>query len=235
MKYKALLLDFYGTLVAEDDDIIREILLAIAACSPVSSDMQRIGRDWRFQEMCRAAHGDHFKLQRAVEIESLANLVSDYEAELDPQHLAERLFAYWQAPRVFEDAAWFLQNNALPVCVVSNIDTHDLLAASAHAGWHWEHIVTSESCRSYKPRAEMFLRALDRLSCKPGEVLHIGDSLSSDVAGAQQLGIDVAWVNRKNRTLPSRMPAPTFTVTNLKALAVQGIVPYVSNAVGERL
>ena len=218
MKYKALLLDFYGTLVAEDDAIINEILHAIAACSPVSSDIEQIGRDWHFQELCQAAFGENFKTQRDIEKESLITLLSKYQAELDLYPLAERLFAYWQTPHVFEDTALFLQNNTLPVCIVSNIDTHDLLAASVHAGWNWEHIVTSEICRSYKPRAEMFLCALDKLNCKAEDVLHIGDSLSSDIVGAQQLGIDTAWVNRKNKTLPSNMATPTFTIANLKDL-----------------
>ena len=48
MRYKALLLDFYGTLVEGDDCIIQDILGAIVARSPVSSDTRQIGRDWRF-------------------------------------------------------------------------------------------------------------------------------------------------------------------------------------------
>ena len=111
-----------------------------------------------------------------------------------------------------------MQSNVLPVCIVSNIDTRDLLAASNHAGWTWQHVVTSESCRSYKPRAAMFMAALEKLNCAAHDVLHIGDSLTSDVAGAQKLGIDTVWLNRKGRALPPDKPKPTFTFTNLEEL-----------------
>jgi len=125
MKYKALLLDFYGTLVAEDDHIISNILKAIAAGSPVPSDVKQIGRDWRFQELCNAAFGASFRSQRALELESLTRLLSDYESELDPYKISNELFSYWRSPQVFDDARYFLERNALPVCIVSNIDTHD--------------------------------------------------------------------------------------------------------------
>ncbi len=93
-----------------------------------------------------------------------------------------------------------------------------LLSAIAHAGWQFAHLVTSESCRSYKPRPEMFLRGLEKLRCERTDVLHIGDSFASDVVGAQQLGIDTAWVNRKGRPLPDNTQEPTFTLANLREL-----------------
>ena len=216
MQYKALLLDFYGTLVTEDDHLISPILTEIAARSPVSSDARQIGRDWDFQGLCQSAHGADFRTQRAIEAESLRLLLERYEVDLNAHDLAERLFAHWQAPAVFEDARRFLKVNTLPLCVVSNIDTADLRAACLHAEWEFELIVTSESCRSYKPRPEMFLSALEKLGCRAHQVLHIGDSFSSDVRGAQALAIDVAWVNRKQRNLPDAAAPPTYIVSTLE-------------------
>ena len=37
---------------------------------------------------------------------------------------------------------------------------------------------------------------------KPEEVVHIGDSLSSDVKGAGALGIKAIWVNRSKKEVP---------------------------------
>jgi 2-haloacid dehalogenase/putative hydrolase of the HAD superfamily len=51
----------------------------------------------------------------------------------------------------------------------------------------------------------MFRTALAKLGCAPAEVLHVGDSLGSDVAGAGRLGIDVAWVNAASRALPDSL------------------------------
>ncbi|WP_306769282.1 HAD family hydrolase [Parafrankia sp. BMG5.11] len=41
------------------------------------------------------------------------------------------------------------------------------------------------------------------LGLPPDAVLHIGDSLTSDVAGAHTLGIPTIWVNRSGRPRPA--------------------------------
>ncbi|WP_435335351.1 HAD family hydrolase [Haloarchaeobius sp. TZWWS8] len=45
-----------------------------------------------------------------------------------------------------------------------------------------------------KPAAAPFERALDALDADPSETVHVGDSLHSDVAGANAMGIDSVWV-----------------------------------------
>ena len=44
------------------------------------------------------------------------------------------------------------------------------------------------------------------------EVVHIGDSLSSDVEGAKRLGINTIWINGKQMDIPE---GALVTVTNL--------------------
>ena len=45
----------------------------------------------------------------------------------------------------------------------------------------------------------MFETALSKLGLSKENVIHVGDSISSDVIGAQKNGIKVMWINRKNR------------------------------------
>lgn len=228
MKYKALLLDFYGTLAEEDDRIVGEIIAEISARSPLSSDKREIGRNWKFGDACAVAYGDAFQTQQQIERNTLSDLLKRYKVEggMDAATLCARLFAHWQAPHPFEDATWFIgqcRAAQIPLCVVSNIDTKDLRMAIAHAGYgEFAHIVTSEECRAYKPRPEMFRCALELMGCKPEEALHVGDALTSDVKGARSAGIDAAWINRKGRSLPADYPAyltPTYNVSDLRELA----------------
>ena len=107
----------------------------------------------------------------------------------------------------------------MPVCVVSNIDTVDLRSALAHTDLSFDFVVTSEDCRSYKPRPEMFLRALGLLGMRPAEVLHVGDSRHSDVQGAKALAIPVLWINRAARSAPTGDLAPDYMASNLTGLA----------------
>jgi haloacid dehalogenase superfamily, subfamily IA, variant 3 with third motif having DD or ED/haloacid dehalogenase superfamily, subfamily IA, variant 1 with third motif having Dx(3-4)D or Dx(3-4)E len=45
-----------------------------------------------------------------------------------------------------------------------------------------------------KPHPEPFIRALDTLGAQPEQTLFVGDSLESDIAGAQKIGMQTAWV-----------------------------------------
>lgn len=47
-----------------------------------------------------------------------------------------------------------------------------------------------------KPATTMFIRAAALAGCEPAQVVHVGDDLSSDVAGAIAAGMTSVWLNR---------------------------------------
>jgi putative hydrolase of the HAD superfamily len=47
-----------------------------------------------------------------------------------------------------------------------------------------------------KPDPRIFHEACRRLSCAPGEVLHVGDDLMLDVLGARAAGMQTYWLRR---------------------------------------
>jgi HAD superfamily hydrolase (TIGR01509 family) len=144
----------------------------------------------------------------------------DCDARIDVEALAAELFAYWAAPTPLAGAAEFLRDCPLQICIVSNIDDAELGAAIRGLGWQLDRIVTSEGCRAYKPRAEMFHSALELLGCEPSQALHVGDSVGSDLTGAGRLGIDVAWVNAAGKALPdSHEHRPRHTVRSIREIA----------------
>ena len=220
-RYRALLLDFYGTLVEEDTELIARIVQRVAASSPLAPPAADVGARWsrRFSELCAQSHGSRFETQRALERASLEELLASYRSPLDADELSAELFAYWAAPKPIDGAAEFLSGLRVSACVVSNIDADDLAAAIAKLGWALPERVTSEGCRAYKPRREPFESALARLGCAPEDVLHVGDSLGSDVRGAAALGIPVAWVNPRGKSLPADLGArPSHVVARVSEL-----------------
>jgi len=219
-------LDFYGTLVHEDDAVVASICeeVRLRAPDPAAVTAAEISRYWwsEYLALMGRAHGRGFLTQRAIGRTSLAAVLRRFRSGADLEALLAAQFAYWGRPEVHPDALPFLAYLAeagLPTCVVSNIDRADLEAAMAHHGLagRFTHLVTSEDARSYKPRPEMFGNALGLLGLAPGDVLHIGDSLANDVAGATALGIPVAWINRRRRTQPSVL-VPTHEATALTGL-----------------
>jgi HAD superfamily hydrolase (TIGR01549 family) len=57
-------------------------------------------------------------------------------------------------------------------------------------------VVFSQEVGVEKPDAQMFLAACNRAECDPHELIHVGDSLESDVAGANGVGAISVWLNR---------------------------------------
>ena len=60
----------------------------------------------------------------------------------------------------------------------------------------------------------MFQEALQRYNLDPSEVIYIGDSILSDVCGAQNVGSKAIWLNRLNKKGPEGI-SPNFTCKDL--------------------
>ena len=57
-------------------------------------------------------------------------------------------------------------------------------------------VVFSQDVGVEKPAAEIFAAACDAAGCIPSELMHVGDSLEADVAGANGVGAVSIWLNR---------------------------------------
>lgn len=62
--------------------------------------------------------------------------------------------------------------------------------------------VFSDEVGYHKPHPSIFRTALRNLEVKPEEVIHIGDLLESDVAGAKAMGIKTVWFNIHGKKRP---------------------------------
>ncbi|MCM3921761.1 HAD family hydrolase [Frankia sp. AiPs1] len=216
---QAVLLDFYGTVVEEDDQQIRQICVEISDTSSQPVDPHTVGSYWSdlFSHLCTVSVGPSFATQRALERQSLQETILHFGSVADEETLSKQMFAYWRQPTLFQEATAFLSEIAQPVCIVSDIDRADIEAAISHHGIGVDLIVTSEDARAYKPRPEPFRLALGRLGLQPDQVLHIGNSPSCDVAGATSLGIPVAWLNRKGKERPQQTHV-AYEAPNLLAI-----------------
>ena len=209
---KAIFIDFYGTVVYEDDEIIERIVQEIIRTGKEKSRSE-VGGYWthEFQKGFMKAHGENFETQRAVEYRALANTIEHFGSTADAVALSNELFENWRKPPIFPESKEFFEKCPVPIYIVSNIDRADIMAAIAYHGLKPAGVFTSEDARSYKPNKEVFELALGSTGLKADEVIHIGDSFSSDVKGAKGVDIKAIWVNR--RGLP--VPGDTVAVGNL--------------------
>jgi HAD superfamily hydrolase (TIGR01549 family) len=205
LQYKAIFIDFYGTLVHEDDDIIPLICEQIKASTSINCSTIEIGNYWwsEFSVMFRNNHGETFQTQRMLAINSLSKVIKHFESNCITQELIQLQFEHWIKPKLYEDTEPFLEVlKGFPVYILSNIDSNDIHEATSFHVIEVTEILTSEDVMSYKPRPELFLEALKRSKLKADEVIHIGDSITSDVVGAQRLCIKTIWLNRLNKPTP---------------------------------
>jgi len=199
---KALFVDFYGTLVEEDDEIISIIINNIIENSNIKNLKKHdIGQYWwkEFVSLCNTHNGNDFKLQKEIGYISLNNTAINFKSNINVKNEIERQFEYWRNPKLFNDSMFFLENIKIPVIIVSNIDRNEIEEAIVKNNICVKNIVTSEDALYYKPNEEIFKMAMLNNSLKANEIIHIGDSISNDIIGANNLNIKSIWINRNNK------------------------------------
>ncbi|MCK4858067.1 MAG: HAD family hydrolase [candidate division Zixibacteria bacterium] len=79
-------------------------------------------------------------------------------------------------------------------------------------------VVFSQDVGVEKPDAGMFFAACKLAGCAPCELMHIGDSLESDVAGVNRIGAVSVWLNRDAKQNDSGI-VPDYEIRSLTELA----------------
>ena len=90
----------------------------------------------------------------------------------------------------------------LDLAIVSNTDRDIVAHTLRQLELAFDHVVTAEDVRAYKPAAEVFERALARIGAAPEEVLHVAFGFKYDIGPASRLGWRTAWVNRHGEPAP---------------------------------
>ncbi|MCI0355676.1 MAG: haloacid dehalogenase type II [Acidobacteria bacterium] len=217
-RFQALTFDCYGTLINWETGILDVLRPLLAAHGKQPSDAEILdlyaelepevqSREYlRYREVLRrVVHGFGLRLGFQVspaEADSLPDSLKDWEPFADTVPALRRLKQRYK------------------LAVISNIDD-DLFALTAkHLEVNFDHVITAQQCRSYKPSLNNFRRAMARMDLRPERILHVAQSLFHDVAPARSLGLASVWVNR--RGLSATRPAdarPDLEVPDLKTLA----------------
>jgi 2-haloalkanoic acid dehalogenase type II len=219
MAIKALLIDFYGTLVRENDGLIRDIARRVGETSPMVVSPGEVANFWweTMTAMFRDYSGSSWRSLAELEEAALTEVAARFDSHIDIQEALDAIVDSWLRPEVFSDTRVFMSRLPIPVCVVANSDSEPMDAALAYAQLEVQAVVTSEDARSYKPDPEIFLHALNGMGVGPGEALFVGDSIYYDMQPAQKAGMYTAWINRTGRPLGGRC-LPDVSCDNLQQL-----------------
>jgi len=215
--YEGVFLDFYGTVAAGDAWAVEDLCRRVIDDHGLSVTALELAGRWgdRYFEAIEHMNGHGFRLLGQIERDTLIETLAAYGPVPDVTAYVEHLNAYLARPPLFEEVREVLARLELPVCIVSNADEYELRTAIAYHGLPLETVVTSESARCYKPDAGIFRHALKVTGWPADRVLHVGDSLHSDVGGAHTAGLKAAWVHRVGRIKDIGTETPEHTWTDL--------------------
>ncbi len=205
-------MDFYGTIVQEDQNVFREIVSIISKSSEIK-DRKEIGRIWddEYKKVFSNAYGRRFETQRFLEKKALEYVINEFHSKANVDELCEMMYDRWGKPPIFEESRAFFEQRNIPIYIVSNTDNIDINKALLYHNLSPDDVFTSEDARSYKPRSELFEMALNRTGLKIDEVIHIGDSVRCDIGGASALGMKAILINRFSKIVPKDV----VCITNL--------------------
>ncbi|UCG59302.1 MAG: HAD family hydrolase [Phycisphaerales bacterium] len=82
---------------------------------------------------------------------------------------------------------------------------------------YFDAVVISGEVGVGKPDREIFCMTLEKLGTQPETTVAVGNSLRTDIAGAQQAGLRSVWLNRDNRDRDGRV-RPDYEINSLDQL-----------------
>lgn len=219
--WDGIFLDLYGTLTAGDRAAVGAVCSRVVSDLGLSLSADRFAVEWgeRFFKLVDESNHDRFRTLFDCETASLRETVAAHGRTIDPVPYVSPLEAYWSNPPMHPEVREALATVPVPVCIVSNADHAHALAALERSGLQFEHVITSEQARCYKPDAAIFRYALRQTGWRPERVMHVGDSLHSDIRGARNAGLVAGWLCRENRIHDIGTVEPHHTFRDLRELA----------------
>lgn len=221
-QFEVLTFDCYGTLIDWESGIFSAIRPILAAHGKSIPDAQLLEL---YGDLEASAEAGPYRPYRDI-LQSVAQGIA--------QHLGFSLSA--QETRALPESVhhwrpWPDTVTALTrlreryrLAIISNIDDDLFAATRPYLGMHWDHVITAQQARCYKPGAAIFRLALEKIGTEPARILHVGQSIYHDVIPAQSLGLATIWVNRPSPRagVGAVKPAqgrPDREVPDLKTLA----------------
>lgn len=75
----------------------------------------------------------------------------------------------------------------------------------------------SENMNTIKPAKAFFQYIINDLECEPKECLMVGDSMSNDIVGALDAGMDVCYYNIRNKSIPEGISV-NYEITSIEEI-----------------
>lgn len=112
---KAFFLDFYGTVVHEDGEVVKKISQLIYETGKAESPSEVDSFWWKdFQNLFNNSYGNTFETQRALEKKSIKHTLEKFASNENVEKLSNYMFQHWVKTPIFEESKEFFEISPLP-------------------------------------------------------------------------------------------------------------------------
>jgi 2-haloacid dehalogenase len=209
---KALVFDVFGTVVDWRGSIIRE--------GEQWSREKNLQIDWgTFADRWRAGYGPSMEKVRKGEFPwtkldvlhriILDQLLVEFKITGLTEEEKEHWTNVWHRLTPWPDSVeglTRLKKNFI-IATLSNGNVSLLVEMAKYAGLPWDTVFSAELFHHYKPDREVYLGAVELLSCKPAEVMMVA-AHPLDLKAAQSCGLKAGYVPRPLERGPNPPPPP---------------------------
>ena len=134
----------------------------------------------------------HSSLETAMRLHGLEYRASDGDA------LVEAVPAFGPFPEV-PDALRALKSR-YEIAIISNTEDRLIARNVENIGVEFDHVITAEQARAYKPDRQTFEHAYKTMGVEPSQVIHTAQGWEYDLIPTRDLGLKRrVWINRYGR------------------------------------
>ncbi len=233
---RGLLFDMDGVLLLTSQSPAQswqEVACSFAPALDLSAEalFEALQRSYQSYQRTIAHDPEQQRRDRLAPFETRLEVVEDALASLHRVHkemAVEMVRAYerlrdthrFLAPHALE-VLQFCRQRSLALALVTNGNaTYQRRKIAQHGLASWfDAVLIEEEVGIAKPDPRIFLQALERLHLRASEAWMIGDDLTRDIAGAQQVGLLTIWYDASGSGLSKESPVhPDWMVHDLAEL-----------------
>ncbi|VWX35365.1 haloacid dehalogenase type II [Exiguobacterium oxidotolerans] len=190
---KALVFDVYGTLFdvhavkAKADELYPEH----------GADISQVWRQKQLEySFLRQLNGQYVPFSQVTR-DALRYALLQLKLHVTEENIAALMEAYLELSHYEEVEAVLHEMSGKQLAVFSN-GSHDMLDSlieQSGLGSLFDHIISVDDIKQYKPTPAAYMHALNTLGLKREEVLFMSSN-GWDITGAKSFGFRTAWINR---------------------------------------
>ena len=196
---KAVFLDYTGTMVQLRGSEFDEMVNSFMEHSTLNDPEKVVQWYWdHLRVIERDCYQDAFMTEDELIMKILNQAESEVRLKADHNQLHTCMQNYWMYAPLFSDVPAFFESVKLPIYILMDNAGDYAKVCLRRNKLHANGIISGEDVKAYKPRREIFEKALALANCKPEEVIHVGDDLEGDVEGAKNAGITPILLDRKS-------------------------------------